>query len=156
MGKLDGITQLLPDVDFFIFMYVRKDAVASSQIEGTKATLIDALEAGVKIESGKPTDVDDILHYIHALNYGMDRLKTLPLSLRFIREIHRELMEKARATHFSDPGNFRISQNWINGKDPADAEFVPPPPDEINRALGDLEKFLHTRKMLYPRSSKLH
>ena len=150
LGKLDGITQLLPDVDFFIFMYVRKDAVASSQIEGTKATLIDALEADVKIEGGKPTDVDDILHYIRALNYGMDRLKTLPLSLRFLREIHRELIEKGRATHFADPGNFRKSQNWINGKDPSDAEFVPPPVDEMNRALGDLEKFLHTEDDMPP------
>lgn len=145
LGKLDGITQLLPDVDFFIFMYVRKDAVASSQIEGTKATLIDALEADVKIGGGKPTDVDDIIHYIHALNYGMDRLKTLPLSLRFLEEIHRELMEEGRATHFADPGHFRKSQNWINGKSPADAEFVPPPVEDMKRALGDLEKFLHSK-----------
>jgi Fic family protein len=121
LGKLDGITQLLPDVDFFIYMYVRKDAVSSSQIEGTKATMVDALEAAVKIENGVPTDVDDILHYIKALNYGMERLRTFPLSLRFIREIHRELLEAGRATHFSDPGNFRASQNWINGKGPQDA-----------------------------------
>jgi Fic family protein len=140
----------LPDVDFFIFMYVRKDAVASSQIEGTKATLVDALEADVKIESGKPTDVDDILHYILALNYGMNRLRTLPLSLRFLREIHLKLMETGRATHFSDPGNFRKSQNWINGKGPSDARFVPPPVEEMIRALGDLEKFLHTEDDLPP------
>lgn len=150
LGKLDGITQLLPDIDFFIFMYVRKDAVASSQIEGTKATLIDAVEADVIIESGKPTDVDDILHYIQALNYGMDRLKTLPLSLRFLREIHRKLMETGRATHFSDPGNFRASQNWISGKSPSDADFVPPPVDEMNRALGDLEKFIHIKDDMSP------
>jgi len=145
LGKLDGITQLLPDVDFFILMYVRKEAVASSQIEGTKATLIDALEAEVKIDRGRPTDVDDILHYIHALNFGMKRLRELPLSLRFMREIHRELMETGRTSHFSDPGNFRKSQNWFNGKGPADAEFVPPPEAEMKRALGDLEKFIHSR-----------
>lgn len=150
LGKLDGITQLLPDVDFFIYMYVRKDAVASSQIEGTKATMIDALEAAVKIGNGLPADVDDILHYIKALNYGMKRLKTFPLSLRFIREIHRELLEAGRATHFSDPGNFRKSQNWINGKGPQDAEFVPPPVEAMNQALDDLEKFLHAEDSMPP------
>ena len=150
LGKLDGITQLLPDVDFFIYMYVRKDAVASSQIEGTKATMLDALEAAVKIENGLPADVDDILHYIKALNYGMKRLRTFPLSLRFIREIHRELLEAGRATHFSDPGSFRKSQNWINGKGPQDAEFVPPPVEAMNHALDDLEKFLHAEDSIPP------
>lgn len=150
LGKLDGITQLLPDVDFFIYMYVRKDAAASSQIEGTKATMIDALEAEAKIEKGLPQDVDDILHYINALNYGMQRLKEFPLSLRFIREIHRELMEGARSTHFSDPGSFRKSQNWISGKGPADADFVPPPVEAMTRALSDLEKFLHADDAMPP------
>lgn len=143
LGKLDGITQLLPDVDFFIYMYVRKDATASSQIEGTQATMIDALEAEIKIENRLPYDVDDILNYIHALNYGLKRLQEFPLSLRFIREIHHELMKNGRASHFSDPGNFRRSQNWINGKGPLDAEFVPPPPDAMQAALHDFEKFLH-------------
>lgn len=145
LGKLDGITQLLPDVDFFIYMYLRKDATASSQIEGTKATLIDALEAEAKVEAKLPSDVDDILRYIHALNYGLKRLDEFPLSLRFIREIHKELMDdNARASHFSDPGNFRKSQNWINGKGPADAEFVPPPVHIMHQALNDFEKFLHS------------
>lgn len=93
IGKLDGITQLLPDVDFFIAMYVRLDATDSSQIEGTRATIVDAIEAAGKIESDLPSDVDDILHYIDALNYGMRRLADFPLSLRFIREIHEELMQ---------------------------------------------------------------
>jgi Fic family protein len=150
LGKLDGITQLLPDVDFFIYMYVRKDAVSSSQIEGTKATMVDALEAAVKIENGVPTDVADILNYIKALNYGMERLRTFPLSLRFIREIHRELLEAGRSTHFSDPGNFRASQNWINGKGPRDAEFVPPPVDAMNHALDDLEGFIHAEDSIPP------
>ena len=143
LGKLDGITQLLPDVDFFIRMYVRKEATASSQIEGTRATLIDALEAGAKIDSNVPADVDDILYYIKALNHGMDRLKEFPLSLRFLREIHEKLMDGARSSHHSDPGNFRKSQNWINGKSPADAEFVPPPVPDMHESLSDLEKFMH-------------
>lgn len=143
LGKLDGITQLLPDVDFFILMYLRKDATASSQIEGTQATMIDALEAGAKIDSDVPEDVDDILRYIKAMNYGMRRLKEFPLSLRFLREIHQELMAGARATHFSDPGNFRRSQNWIGGRSPMEADFVPPPVPEMHEALSDLEKFLH-------------
>jgi Fic family protein len=150
LGKLDGITQLLPDINFFLFMYVRKDATASSQIEGTKATMIDALEAEVKIESNVPADVDDILHYIKALNYGTHRLKKFPLSLRFICEIHKELMDSARATHFSDPGNFRQSQNWIGGKGPADADFVPPPLDAMKSALHDFEKFLHAKDDMPP------
>ncbi len=143
LGKLDGITQLLPDVDFFISMYLRKDAAASSQIEGTKATMMDSLEAKVNAESALPPDVDDILHYIQALNYGMKRMKEFPFSLRFICEIHKKLMDDARATHFSDPGNFRASQNWIGGKSPADAEFVPPPVHSMHQALSDFEKFLH-------------
>ncbi|MDO9391681.1 MAG: Fic family protein [bacterium] len=150
LGKLDGITQLLPDVDFFIYMYVRKDAAASSQIEGTKATMINSLEAEVKLENGLPADVDDILHYIQAMNYGLERLKKLPLSLRFIREIHQKLMASARATHFSDPGHFRKSQNWISGKGPGDAEFVPPPVEDMHRALGDFETFLHADNPIPP------
>ncbi len=117
MGKLDGITQLLPDVDFFLFMYELKDAAASSQIEGTKATMADALEAEAKAGAPAQGDVGDIQHYIEALAYGLKRLESLPLSLRFLREIHAKLMDdEARSTHFSDPGHFRKSQNWINGK----------------------------------------
>src|SRR3989339_2191049 len=112
LGKLDGITKLLPDADFFLLMYLRKDAASSSQIEGTMATMIDAIEADAKINTNMPADVDDILHYIKALNYGIKRVKTdnFPMALRFIRELHRQLMNKARATHFSDPGEFRKSQ----------------------------------------------
>ena len=99
-GKLDGITQTLPDADFFLSMYIAKDATFSSQIEGTRATLMDALEldAGVQI---KETDADDILFYIGALNYGMKRLKKFPLSLRFVRELHKELMTGARSSQFA-------------------------------------------------------
>jgi len=146
LGKLDGITKLLPDSDFFLLMYLRKDAASSSQIEGTRATMIDAIEAGVKVESKKSSDVDDILHYIKALNYGIKRIAVddFPMSLRFVRELPKQLMSQARATHFSDPGEFRKSQNWIGGTRPSTASFVPPPVPEMQRALGDLEKFIHT------------
>ncbi len=146
LGKLDGITKLLPDADFFLLMYLRKDAASSSQIEGTRATMVDAIEAEVNLNRNLPDDVDDILHYIKALHYGIKRvtLDDFPITLRFIRELHSKLMTKARMTHFSDPGEFRKSQNWIGGTRPDNARFVPPPVDEMNRSLSDLEKFLHT------------
>ncbi len=150
LGKLDGTTQLLPDLDFFLFMYIRKDAASSSQIEGTQATMIDAIEAESKTNDKLPDDVDDILHYIRALQFGLKKMTELPLSLRLIKEIHRELMDNARKTHFSDPGNFRTSQNWIGGTKPTNARFVPPPPDEMKRALSDLEKFIHAKDTLLP------
>jgi Fic family protein len=145
IGKLDGITKLLPDADFFLLMYLRKDATSSSQIEGTRATMIDAIAAEGNVSNDIPADVDDILHYIKALNYGMKRITddNFPLSLRFIRELHRELMDSARATHFADPGEFRKSQNWIGGTRPDNASFVPPPVIEMTRALDDLERFMH-------------
>ena len=150
LGKLDGITQLLPEVDFFIFMYVCKDAASSSQIEGTQATMVDAIEAISKTSENLPQDVHDITHYIQALNYGLDRLKNFPLCLRLIKEIHARLMENGRATHFSDPGNFRKSQNWIGGITPQNALFVPPPVHEMNQAMSDLEKFFHHQNEILP------
>jgi len=146
LGKLDGITKLLPDADFFLLMYLRKDAASSSQIEGTMATMVNAIEAEVQSSANIPDDVDDILHYIKALNYGIKRVQQddFPMALRFIRELHKQLMDKARATHFSDPGEFRKTQNWIGGTRPDNARFVPPPVEEMNRALTDLEKFMHT------------
>lgn len=147
LGKLDGITKLLPDSDFFLLMYLRKDAASSSQIEGTMATMIDAIEAGAQVNTNIPKDVDDILHYIKALNFGMKRVaeENFPISLRFLRELHGQLMHKARTTHFSDPGEFRKTQNWIGGTRPDNAKFVTPPVHEMNRAMGDLEKFIHTQ-----------
>jgi Fic family protein len=147
LGKLDGITKLLPDVDFFLSMYLRKDAASSSQIEGTVATMIDAIEAEVQPSANIPEDVDDILHYIKALNYGMKRVREdrFPMALRFVRELHKQLMDNTRATHYSDPGEFRKSQNWIGGTRPDNARFVPPPVEEMHVALGDLEKFMHTK-----------
>ena len=150
LGKLDGITQLLPDMNFFLFMYIRKDAASSSQIEGTRATMLDAIEAEAKLDSRLPEDVDDILHYIKALNYGLKRLKNFPFVLRFLRELHRELMKDARTTQFSHPGEFRKTQNWIGGTRPDNAYFVPPPVAEMNRALNDLEKFINAKDDILP------
>jgi Fic family protein len=149
LGKLSGITTLLPDIDFFIASYITKDATSSSQIEGTKASMVDALEYIADPEINKESDADDIAQYIHALNYGLKRLNQdrFPLSLRFIRELHYELMKGARATHFADPGEFRKTQNWINGTSPANAEFVPPAYEELSDALNDLEKFIYNTSM---------
>lgn len=147
IGKLDGITHVLPDADFFLSMYVIKDATSSAQIEGTRATMMDALEmsAGVNVAD---TDADDILFYIKALNYGTERLKKFPFSLRFLRELHKKLMEGARSSHFSDPGEFRKSQNWIGGTTLQNASFVPPPVHEMNNALFDFEKFIHDTSLM--------
>lgn len=146
VGKLDGITRLLPDKDFFISMFIIKDATYSSQIEGTKATFQDAVAAPVTEEKNrKSSDVDDIEHYIKAVNYGIGRIKKLPISLRFIKELHEKLMIGARCTQHAYPGEFRRSQNWIGGKTPADASFVPPTPHDMKKSLYDLEKFIHTK-----------
>lgn len=149
IGKLDGITHTLPDVEFFLRMFVTKDATSSAQIEGTKATMLEAIEKGAGVAL-QETDADDILFYIKALQYGTKRLKDFPLSLRIIREIHSRLMKGARATHFADPGEFRASQNWIGGTSPDNALFVPPPVHEMKAALGDFEKFLYDESSTLP------
>lgn len=150
LGKLDGITALLPDRDYFLEMFVRKDASSSSQIEGTQASISDAIEAlNIERRNNLPQDVDDILHYIEALNYGLERAKDFPFSLRFIRELHEKLMTGACNTHNPFPGEFRRTQNWIGGTRPDNARFVPPPVCEMNQALNDLEKFIHADDEYY-------
>ncbi|MFA6142528.1 MAG: Fic/DOC family N-terminal domain-containing protein [Candidatus Omnitrophota bacterium] len=148
LGKLDGLTKLLPDIDFFIFMYINKEAAYSSQVEGTRAKLTDALQAEVERTPDLPKDVDDILHYIKAMNEGLNRLDKLPLSLRLIKEVHATLLTKARSSANPYPGEFRKSQNWIMGTNPADARFVPPPPEYVMEAMGDLEKFFYSHEDL--------
>ncbi len=145
LGKLDGITRLLPDIDFFIFMYITKEAAYSSQVEGTRAKLTDALQAEIGATQELPDDVGDIIHYIEAMNKGLQKLEALPLSLRLIKEVHETLLTGARSHTYPYPGEFRKVQNWIMGTSPADARFVPPPPDKILPAMGDLEKFIHAR-----------
>ncbi|PIR65788.1 MAG: cell filamentation protein Fic [Candidatus Omnitrophica bacterium CG12_big_fil_rev_8_21_14_0_65_43_15] len=148
LGKLDGLTKLLPDINFFIFMYINKEAAYSSQVEGTRAKLTDALQAEVERTPDLPKDVDDILHYIKAMNEGLKRLDKLPLSLRLIKEVHATLLTKARSSTNPYPGEFRKSQNWIMGTNPADARFVPPPPEYVMEAMSDLEKFFYSHEDL--------
>ncbi len=146
LGRLDGSIKTLPNQDLFVFMYVRKEAVLSSQIEGTQSSLQDVLAAEAKILSAdRPQDVDEVVNYVQAMNYGLERLAELPVSVRLIREIHAKLLENVRGAHLT-PGELRTSQNWIGpaGCTLAEATFVPPPPAEVAQHLGELERFLHT------------
>ncbi len=152
LGKLDGATEALPNPDLFVFMYVRKEAVLSSQIEGTQASLIDVLEfESAKLRPGAPHDVKEVVNYVDAMSHGLRRLAELPVCLRLIKEIHQRLLAGVRGGALS-PGEFRTSQNWIGppGCTLADAAFVPPPPHELPKALGELEKFVHDRDPLPP------
>ena len=145
LGRLDGASDLLPNADLFVAMYVHKEAVLSSQIEGTQASLIDVLAfESDAAEPENPQDVEEVVNYVAALNYGLQRLQTLPLSLRLIREIHERLLAGVRGAD-KHPGEFRTSQNWIGhtGATIQTARFVPPPPTEMLKALGDLELYLH-------------
>lgn len=145
LGRLDGSVHTLPNPDLFVYMYVRKEAVLSSQIEGTQSSLQDLLAAEAHVFGADlPRDVDEVVNYVRAMNQGLSRLEQLPVSVRLIREIHSELMQGVRGSHLT-PGELRRSQNWIGpgGSTIATASFVPPPPDELSKALGDLEIFLH-------------
>jgi Fic family protein len=149
VGRLDGIAQTLPSADLFVSMYVRREAVLSSQIEGTQSTLEDLLAAELETRPRRARqpqrDVDEVFNYVRAMNYGLRRLAELPLSLRLIREIHGELMAGVRGGN-RNPGNFRREQNYIapdGVTDIRNATFVPPPVPEMNRALGNFEKWLH-------------
>jgi Fic family protein len=145
LGRLDGIATVLPNPDLFVSMYVRQEAVLSSQIEGTQSTLEDVLQFEIDSKGQDfPKDIQEVVNYVAAMNYGLDRLKTLPLSLRLIREIHAKLLTGVRGSNRT-PGEFRTSQNWIgpNGCTLTNATFVPPPVPEMLTALNNLEKFLH-------------
>ena len=144
LGKLDGAANLLPDVGIFLYMFIRKEAVLSSQIEGTQSSLSDLLLFELKEKPGVPVDdVQEVSNYVAAMTYGLKRLEEgFPLSLRLLREIHAELLAKGRGSS-KNPGEFRHSQNWIGGTRPGNAFFVPPPPEEAVKCMGDLEKFLH-------------
>lgn len=150
LGRLDGSVQSLPNPDLFVFMYVRKEAVLSSQIEGTQASLGDILEVEAHIfDPTRPDDTEEILNYVNAMNHGLSRLQELPMSLRLIREIHERLMHGVRGQHAA-PGEFRVTQNWIGpqGATLKNATFVPPPPSELPRMLGELEKYIHAEDHL--------
>jgi Fic family protein len=150
LGRLDGAIQTLPNPDLFVAMYVRKEAVLSSQIEGTQSSLQDVLAAEARVlRPDRPDDVGEVFNYVDAMNHGLQRLETLPVSIRLIREIHERLLSGARGEHLA-PGELRRTQNWIGpaGCTLSSASFVPPPPHELSRLLGDLERFLHAEEPL--------
>lgn len=150
MGRLDGMSLILPDPSLFLYMYIRKEAVLSSQIEGTQSSLSDLLLFETTEAPGAPIDdVSEVSSYVTAMNYGLARLKELPLSLRLIREIHAQLMNNARGGH-KQPGEFRTSQNWIGGSRPGTAAFVPPPPERLMECLDRFERFLHDDRVKLP------
>ncbi len=145
LGRLDGAILTLPNPDLFVFMYVRKEAVLSSQIEGTQSSLQNLLAAEAQLfDPDTPKDVQEVANYVRAMNDGLARLAELPVSVRLIREIHAELMKGVRGGRLT-PGELRTSQNWIGpaGCTLAEAVFVPPPPHEVPEALNNLERFLH-------------
>ena len=145
LGRLAGSIETLPNPDLFVFMYVRKEAVLSSQIEGTQSSLQDLLSAEAQLfNPDRPDDVGEVVNYVSAMNYGLARLETLPISVRLIRELHAKLLSGVRGSNLT-PGDLRTSQNWIGsaGCTLNEAIFVPPPPDEVPKALGALELFLH-------------
>ncbi|MDE0409627.1 MAG: Fic family protein [Alphaproteobacteria bacterium] len=145
LGRLDGAIHTLPESDLFTLMYIRKEAVLSSQIEGTQSSLRDVLAAEARLLSPRsPGDEGDVINYVAAMNYGLERLQDLPLSVRLIREIHEKLLHGIRGGRLA-PGELRQTQNWIGapGSTVHDAVFVPPPFHEVPRALGNLETFLH-------------
>jgi Fic family protein len=151
LGRLDGIALLIPDIWLFLYFYIRKEAVLSSQIEGTQSTLSDLLLFESKELPGLPVDdVLEVSNYVAALSHGLERIKGgFPLSLRLIKEIHGILLAKGRGSEKS-PGEFRRSQNWVGGTRPGNAEFVPAPPTELVGLMGDLELFLHDKPVRTP------
>jgi len=150
LGRLDGAILTLPNPDLFVFMYVRKEAVLSSQIEGTQSSLQNLLMAEARLhDPDAPADVSEVVNYVKAMNHGLACLVELPVSVRLIREIHAELMRGGRGGRLT-PGELRTSQNWIGpaGCTLREATFVPPPPHEVPQALSDLERFLHSESSL--------
>ena len=144
VGRLGGMTSAFPDLSLFLYSYVRKEAVLSSQIEGTQSSLSDLLLYENAETPGVPLDdVEEVSNYVAALNHGLKRLRGgFPLSLRLIREIHEVLLARGRGSH-AQPGEFRKSQNWIGGTRPGNAAYVPPPPEHVLDCMGYLELFLH-------------
>ncbi len=143
-GRLDGVTALLPDPDLFLYAYVRREAVLSSQIEGTQSSLSDLLLFELDEAPGVPfDDVVEVSNYVAALEHGMARLRSgFPLSNRLLREVHEELLVRGCGAD-KQPGEFRRSQNWIGGTRPANARFVPPPPQHVEDCMASLERFIH-------------
>jgi Fic family protein len=142
LAKLDGAALHLPEIDLFLYAYVRKEAVLSSQIEGTQSTLSDLMLFELDDLQVPVDDVKEVSSYVAAMEHGLARLNDIPLGGRLIREMHEKLMAKGRGSE-KEPGEFRRSQNWIGGQRPSLAHYVPPPPHEVSRCMGDLDKFIH-------------
>lgn len=145
LGRLDGVTQILPNPELFVAMYVKKEAVLSSQIEGTQASFVDVLSTEYnQADDQRHDDVKEVINYVDAMNWGLEQLSSFPLSLRLIRNIHARLIHNTRGAN-KNPGEFRASQNWIGpaGCTLNTATFVPPTVPDMNVALGDLELFIH-------------
>lgn len=145
LGRLDGVTQILPNPELFVAMYVKKEAVLSSQIEGTQASFVDVLSTEYnQADDQRHDDVKEVINYVDAMNWGLEQLASFPLSLRLIRNIHARLIHSTRGAN-KNPGEFRTSQNWIGpaGCTLNTATFVPPTVPDMNVALGDLELFIH-------------
>lgn len=149
IGRLDEVTDTLISPNYFVYMYARKEATLSSQIEGTQATFSDLIKAEAGMVDEVPNDVKEIGNYIKAINYGFERLETLPLSLRLIREIHGVLMEGVRGEN-KTPGEFRRSQNWIGGYSISTASYIPPSIDFMSSLLDNFEKFMHEEDFISP------
>jgi len=151
LGRLDGVSALLPDTSLFLYFYVRKEALLSSQIEGTQSSFSDLLLFESKETPSVPIeDVQEVSSYVAAMTHGLKRIRGgFPLSLRLIREVHQILLSKGRGANKA-PGEFRRSQNWIGGSRPGNARFVPPPPDKVAALMNDLEKFLHDEPVRMP------
>lgn len=151
LGRLDGLATVLPDTQLFLYMYVRKEAVLSSQIEGTQSSLSDILLYESEEAPGVPLDdVQEVSNYVAAMNHGLKRLRDgFPMSMRLIKEIHEVLMTGARGGTRS-PGEFRRSQNWVGGTRPGNATYVPPPPDRVPGCMSDLEKYLYDKEDKLP------
>jgi len=150
LGLLEGAALLLPNPELFVFMYIRKEAVLSSQIEGTQSSLQDVLAAEAKLfDPNATSDVGEVVNYVRAMQHGIARLDQLPISVRLIREIHAELMQGVRGGNLT-PGELRRSQNWIGpaGCGIRNASFVPPPPHEMLQAMSELELFLNSPSSL--------
>jgi len=152
IGKLDSLSMNMPDSSIILYQYIRKEAVLSSQIEGTQSSLSDLLKFENDELPGVPLDdVQEVSNYVAAINYGLKRIQSdnFPVSIRLLKEIHKILLSSGRGTH-KDPGEFRRSQNWIGGTRPGNAVFVPAPPHKVLECMSNLEKFIHDKSYYMP------
>jgi Fic family protein len=154
LGALNSFSRFVPNIDLFIRMHVVKEATESSRIEGTQTSIAEALVKSTDIDPEKRNDWQEVNNYIRSLHYAIDRLQTLPLSSRLLKETHAILLYGVRGEH-KLPGEFRSSQNWIGGASLQDAVFIPPPHHEVDRLMGDLENFIHNDDIKVPHLVKI-